>query len=150
QIIDRVEGDIMANSEKAIITNMCMIEDNQGNILVQNRLSSNWPGITFAGVNVEKAESFVDSFIREMFEKTRLTIHNPQICGTKQFQSDNDERYIVLMYKATQFSGTLRSSNEGEVFWINKSELTNYKLADDFEEMFKVMDSDSLSEFYYD
>ena len=140
----------MANSEKAIITNMCMIEDKQGNILVQDRLSSNWPGITFPGGKVEKAESFVDSIVREVFEETGLTIHNPQICGTKQFQTDNDERYIVLMYKATQFSGTLRSSNDGEVFWINKSELTNYMLADDFEEMFKVMDSDSLSEFYYD
>src|SRR5699024_717654 len=95
----------MANSEKAIITNMCMIEDNQGNILVQNRLSSNWPGITFPGGKVEKAESFVDSVVREVFKETGLTIHNPQICGTKQFQTDNDERYIVLMYKATQFLG---------------------------------------------
>ncbi|QQD84112.1 8-oxo-dGTP diphosphatase [Jeotgalicoccus sp. ATCC 8456] len=140
----------MPISEKAIITNMCMIENEDGQILVQNRNSEDWPGVTFPGGKVEKNESFVDSVVREVFEETGLTIHNPQICGTKQFQTDQDERYIVLMYRANQFSGTLRSSDEGEVFWINKNELNNFELANDFEEMFRVMDSDSLSEFYYD
>lgn len=140
----------MPISEKAIITNMCMIENEDGQILVQNRNSEDWPGVIFPGGKVEKNESFVDSVVREVFEETGLTIHNPQICGTKQFQTDQDERYIVLMYRANQFSGTLRSSDEGEVFWINKNELNNFELANDFEEMFRVMDSDSLSEFYYD
>ncbi len=140
----------MPISEKAIITNMCMIVNEDGQILVQNRNSEDWPGVTFPGGKVEKNESFVDSVVREVFEETGLTIHNPQICGTKQFQTDQDERYIVLMYRANQFSGTLRSSDEGEVFWINKNELNNFELANDFEEMFRVMDSDSLSEFYYD
>ena len=140
----------MPISEKAIITNMCMIENEDGQILVQNRNSEDWPGVTFPGGKVEKNESFVDSVVREVFEETGLTIHNPQIYGTKQFQTDQDERYIVLMYRANQFSGTLRSSDEGEVFWINKNELNNFELANDFEEMFRVMDSDSLSEFYYD
>lgn len=140
----------MPISEKAIITNMCMIENEDGQILVQNRNSEDWPGVTLPGGKVEKSESFVDSVVREVFEETGLTIHNPQICGTKQFQTDQDERYIVLMYRANQFSETLRSSDEGEVFWINKNELNNFELANDFEEMFRVMDSDSLSEFYYD
>lgn len=140
----------MPSSEKTIITNMCMIEKDDGQILVQDRNSEDWPGVTFPGGKVEKNESFVDSVVREVFEETGLTIHNHQICGTKQFQTDQDERYIVLMYRANQFSGTLRSSDEGEVFWINKDDLSNYQLAKDFEQMFKVMDSDSLSEFYYD
>lgn len=140
----------MPSSEKTIITNMCMIEKDDGQILIQDRNSNNWPGVTFPGGKVEKNESFVDSVVREVFEETGLTIQNPLICGTKQFQTDQDERYIVLMYRANQFSGTLRSSDEGEVFWINKDDLSNYQLANDFEQMFKVMDSDSLSEFYYD
>lgn len=140
----------MPSSEKVIITNMWMIENNDNQILVQDRKSENWPGVTFPGGKVEKNESFVDSVVREVFEETGLTIQNPLICGTKQFQTDQDERYIVLMYRANQFSGTLRSSDEGEVFWINKDDLSYYQLANDFEQMFKVMDSDSLSEFYYD
>ncbi|HJE19274.1 MAG TPA: 8-oxo-dGTP diphosphatase [Aliicoccus persicus] len=140
----------MSKSEQVIITNMCMIENEEGQILVQDRVSNNWPGITFPGGKVEKYESFVDSVIREVFEETGLTISQPQICGTKQFQTANDERYVVIMYKTMHFSGTLKSSAEGEVFWINKAELKDYKLANDFLQMFEVMNTDSLSEFYYD
>lgn len=140
----------MSKSEQVIITNMCMIENERGQILVQDRISNEWPGITFPGGKVEKYESFVDSVIREVFEETGLTISQPQICGTKQFQTTNDERYVVIMYKTMHFSGTLKSSAEGEVFWINKAELKDYKLANDFLQMFEVMNTDSLSEFYYD
>ena len=140
----------MSKSEQVIITNMCMIENERGQILVQDRISNEWPGITFPGGKVEKYESFVDSVIREVFEETGLTISQPQICGTKQFQTANDERYVVIMYKTMHFSGTLKSSAEGEVFWINKAELKDYKLANDFLQMFEVMNTDSLSEFYYD
>ena len=140
----------MSKAEKTIITNMCMIENEKGQILIQDRVSSNWPGVTFPGGKVEKNESFVDSVIREVFEETGLIVKSPQICGTKQFQTEDDERYIVLMYKTNQYSGTLLSSDEGEVFWINKDDLLSYKLANDFSKMFKVMDSDILSEFYYD
>lgn len=140
----------MSKSEQVIITNMCMIENEEGQILVQDRVSSNWPGITFPGGKVEKYESFVDSVIREVFEETGLTISQPQICGTKQFQTANDERYVVFMYKTMHFSGSLKSSDEGEVFWINKGELKDYKLANDFMQMFEVINTDSLSEFYYD
>ena len=140
----------MSRAEKAIITNMCMIENDKGQILIQDRVSSNWPGVTFPGGTVEKNESFVDSVIREVFEETGLVIKNPQICGTKQFQTEDDERYLVLMYKTNQFSGNLRSSEESEVLWIDKYQLGTYHLANDFDEMFRVMDSDILSEFYYD
>src|SRR5699024_3627265 len=122
----------MANSVKAIVTNICMIEDIQNNILVLDRLVSTSPSISFLVGKIENAESIVVTVVHEVFEDTGLMIHNPQICRTMQFQTDNDEKYIVLMYKATQFSGTLSSSDEREVFWIKKSELTNYKLANDF------------------
>lgn len=45
------------------------------------------------------------------------------------------------------FSGTLKSSNEGKVFWIKQNELKNYKLASDFEEMYKIFIDDNLQEF---
>lgn len=51
-----------------------------------------------------------------MYEETGLIIKKSQICGTKQFQTDQGERYIVLMYKTSIFSGNLNSSVEGDVF----------------------------------
>ena len=139
----------MSRSESAIFTNLCMICDHAGNILVQDRKDPHWPGLCFPGGHVEPGESFVDSVIREVWEETGLTIENPILCGTKQFQTNNGERYVVLFYKTDRFSGTLRSSEEGEVFWIPRHTLREYTLADDFPDMVKVMEEENLSEFYY-
>ncbi len=138
----------MAREEKAVFVNMCMITDGQ-KVLVQDRKNPDWPGVTFPGGHVEKEESFVAAVIREVFEETGLTIQDPVLCGTKQFQDENDARYVVLFYKASRFSGELKSSEEGEVFWIDREKLTDYPLAPDMEAMVQVMESDSLSEFYY-
>lgn len=139
----------MENIEKVELTNMCMIYDDQGRILVQNRVKKDWAGITFPGGHVEKGESFVKSVIREVFEETGLEIENPQICGVKQFQTKEDARYVVLFFKTNKFKGEIKSSEEGEVFWIKKEDLKNYKLSNDFDKMFEVFNSEDLSEFFY-
>ena len=139
----------MAREELAVFTNMCMITDANGNVLVQDRKNPDWPGITFPGGHVESGESFTQSVIREVFEETGLIVEKPVLCGTKQFQTRNDARYVVLFYKASKFHGSLKSSAEGEVYWLPRSELFNQKLAPDMMEMVQVMESENLSEFYY-
>ena len=139
----------ISKSEQAIFTNMCMVYDAQGRILVQNRINKNWPGITFPGGHIDKGESFTKSVIREVWEETGLMIKSPVLCGTKQFQTGYGERYVVLLYKANQFEGELRPSDEGDVFWIAREDLVNYQLASDFKEMLEIFESDELSEFYY-
>ena len=139
----------MSRSEQAIFTNLCMVYDHAGNILVQDRLDPSWPGLCFPGGHVEPGESFVDSVIREVWEETGLTIESPKLCGTKQFQTKKGERYVVFFYKTDKFSGELKSSDEGNVFWIPRNTLDQYTLCDDFSDMVKVFESDDLSEFYY-
>lgn len=139
----------MARTEQAIFTNMCMIEDGEGRVLIQDRKDPNWPGYTFPGGHVEPGESFVGSVIREVWEETGLIIEHPTLCGIKQFQTKEGARYLVLFYKANRFSGTLTSSDEGEVFWLPREELDHSPLASDFAEMLKVFEDDTLSEFYY-
>ena len=139
----------MARTEQAIFTNLCMVYDHNGNILVQDRADPDWPGICFPGGHVEPGESFVESVIREVWEETGLTIEKPVLCGTKQFQTEKGVRYVVLFYKTDRFSGELKSSDEGEVFWIPRETLPGYQLCDDFMDMVKVFESDGLSEFYY-
>ena len=140
----------MSHPEKAIFTNMCMVYDDSGNILVQDRKNPDWPGITFPGGHVEPGESFVESTIREVREETGLTIENPVLCGIKQFgELDTGARYVVLFFKANHFSGKLKSSDEGEVFWIPRKDLKKYPLADDFEDMVRIFESEDLSEFYW-
>ena len=139
----------MARAEQAIFTNLCMVYDHDGNILVEDRRDPDWPGLCFPGGHIEPGESFVESVIREVREETGLTIKNPKLCGTKQFQTRKGERYVVFFYKTNCYSGELKSSDEGDVFWIPRGDLHKYTLCDDFPDMIRVFEEDDLSEFYY-
>lgn len=139
----------MGNSEKAIVTVLGMVYDGD-KILLQNRIKKDWCGFTFPGGHVEKEESFVKAIIREIYEETGLTIREPRLCGVKQFQTDEDERYIVFLFKTDKFEGTLTSSEEGEMKWIHRDSLKDYTLVEDFMELLKVFDSEGYSEFMYE
>lgn len=139
----------MSREERAIFTVLCMITDKHGRLLMEDRKDPSWPGVCFPGGHVEPGEAFTDAAIREVWEETGLTIENPRFCGVKQFQNRNNARYVVFFYRSNSFSGTLRSSDEGEVFWVERDSLQNYTLVDDFMDMLKVMESPELNEFYY-
>ena len=136
----------MARRETVVLTNMCMVYDGEGNILVQDRLNPEWPGVTFPGGHVEPGESFTKAVIREVWEETGLTIEKPQLWGLKQFWEEDGTRYIVVLYKTNRFSGELRSSSEGKMFWIKRSELEQYQLAVSFDQMICLFEDDTLGE----
>ncbi len=133
--------------ESVTLTNMCMICDGD-KVLVQDRRDPAWPGITFPGGHVEEGESFTDAVIREVWEETGLRITAPRLVGIKDWYSDAS-RYIVLLYRADRFSGTLHSSEEGEVWWEALGDLPKRKLANDMEAMLRVFLEEDISEFYY-
>ncbi len=139
----------MSRTETVKLTNMCMVYD--GNkVLIQNKVDDeSWNGITFPGGHVEKGEPFTDSVIREVFEETGLTISAPQLCGVKDWIQDDSSRYMVLLYKTNKFTGELKSSEEGEIYWIDLNELSQMKLANDMNDLMKVFLDDDLSEFRY-
>lgn len=142
----------MARMEEVELTNMCMVCDGKGNVLVQNKKGDRtWHGWNFPGGHVEQGEFVTPSVIREVREETGLTIENPKLCGIKEFQKEQDgKRFIVFLYAASRFSGELRSSDEGDVFWYPLSELKRSKeLADGFSEMLPVFTSDEISEVLY-
>ncbi len=139
----------MSRQIPVTLTNMCMVRDGS-RVLVQERLASDWPGITFPGGHVESGESFCDAVIREVYEETGLTIENPRLCGLKEWENGDGSRYVVLFYQTDRFSGELRPSEEGPVFWAELTDLPNMKLSTDFEHNLRVFLEDDLSEFYYE
>lgn len=140
----------MPRDERAIFTNMCMVCDSAGRVLVQDRTDCNWPGVVFPGGHVEPGEAFFDAVVREVREETGLTVQDPVLCGVKQFQTDDGARYVVLLYKATRFTGELTSSEEGEVFWVNPQDLRTCRLARGFDQMLRVFADDTAGEIWYD
>lgn len=139
----------MDKPERVILTNMCMIQRGS-KVLVEDKVSRWANGIIFPGGHVEEHEPIVDSVIREMREETGLTIENPALCGIKEWINEDGSRYIVFLFKTDQFSGKLKSSEEGQVFWADRDEILNMNWIWHLDGILRVMESDSLSELYLD
>ena len=137
----------MSRSQLVTLTNMCMIYDNN-RVLVQNKIGKYFSGITFPGGHVEEDESLTDAVIREVLEETGLTISEPRLCGTKNWTMKNGVRYIVFLYKTNKFSGELKSSHEGEVFWTDIESMKNMELADSMDGTLKVFLNEDIEEQY--
>ncbi len=137
----------MEHTERVILTNLCMIRSGS-KILVEDKVGKWAGGIFLPGGHVEDKEPVVDSVIREMKEETGLTVLDPRLVGVKQFPIENG-RYVVLLFKATRWSGNLISSEEGQMEWLKYSDLSTVKTVDDFDNLLKVMNTPELTEFQY-
>lgn len=139
----------MRTPEQVIFANMCMICDDMGNVLVQDRVDPKWSGITFPGGHVESGESFTDAVKREVLEETGLKISVPRLCGIKDWIEEDGRRYVVHLYQTDRFEGEVISSEEGRIFWLPLCDLPQTKLASGMDLMLKVFCEDSLSEMFF-
>ena len=139
----------MSRRSEIELTNLCLIYDGD-KILVQEKLGTKYPGgLVFPGGHVEEGESLIQSVIREMKEETGLTIEKPIPCGFKDWIQEDGTRYLVLLYKTDKFSGELKSSDEGRVFWISRSQINDLNLIWNMRELLEIFDSDIYSEFFF-
>lgn len=134
-------------TEQVELTVVCLIH-NEDSFLLQDRVKEDWKGYALPGGHIEPGESIVDAVVREMKEETGLIIKTPRLCGIKQFPIEGG-RYIVFLFETDQFEGKIVDSDEGKMYWVKKSELSNVNLVDDFAELIEVMLSDTLTEFQY-
>ena len=137
----------MDRTERVELTSLCMVYRGE-ELLLQNRVKTDWRGYCFPGGHVEPGESIVDSVVREMKEETGLTVSGLHLCGIKQFPIDGG-RYLVFFFKTDRFMGDLYSSEEGKMEWISREALPYLNTVSDFMDMLKVFDRDDLTEFQY-
>ena len=143
----------MSRTTPTILCNLCMVEDlENGKVVLQYRSPERykkWSGYAFPGGHIEEGESLAESVIREVYEETGLTIAAPKLVAVKDWEPDEGGRYIVFCYKATEYTGQLRSSEEGEVSWVSKDQLEKLDLSYDMLPLLEVMEDPDLSEYYY-
>lgn len=137
----------MSKTETVELTVLCLVHRG-GELLLQNRVKQDWQGWAIPGGHVEPGEAIVDAVVREMQEETGLTVLHPRLCGIKHFPIDGG-RYLVFLFETEVFTGILRSSGEGEMRWIPRSRLGEYRTVEDLDALLEVMLRPELTEFQY-
>lgn len=135
----------MAGIEKVIFMNMCMVYDNEGNVLALDKEGKGYSGTTFPGGHVETGETFKESVIREIYEETGLTIQNPRLTGIYHWMT-GDIRNVGFLYKTAKYEGELVSSEEGKVYWISGEQFLKKPLAPGMEQVWQMMHDENAQE----
>jgi 8-oxo-dGTP diphosphatase len=143
---------MMNRTENIELAVLCLIYD-ETKYLLQDRMRDDWKGYVLPGGHIEQGESIVDAVVREIKEEPGLTILNPTLCGVKQFPiMDGDYkngRYLVFLFKTSEYEGELTSSEEGFMHWVEREDLYKVNLVEDFDDLIDVMMNEKLNEFQY-
>ena len=122
------------------LTIMCMVYKDDGSFLVENRLKKDWPGLTFPGGHVEDNELIEDAVIREMKEETGLELKEIEPRGYIEWNEFGDDvRHLAMLFRSNKFKGKLKSSKEGEIFFIKEEDIGKYLLSNDFEKIYQKL-----------
>ena len=142
----------MSRSQATILTNMCLIEDDHGNIVMQIRdpKGYSWSGAALPGGHIEAHEGLVESVIREVKEETGLTIKNPKLVGMKHWYARQmTRRYLVFLYRTSDFEGDIHSTEEGEVRWVARRMFLRWSWPMTCSTYCACLKRDQLSELFY-
>ncbi len=110
-------------------TTLCYIENDRAQYLMLHRVKKKndvnhdtWIGL---GGKLEAGETPLACALREVQEESGLTLRNAAYRGVVTFLSDIYPDECMHLFTATQFSGALIACNEGNLEWVNKSQISH-------------------------
>lgn len=108
------------------MTTLCYIEK-EGKYLMLHRVKKHhdinagkWIGV---GGHVENGETPEECLLREVKEETGLTLTAYRLRGLVTFLSDVCEPELMCVFTADAFDGELIECDEGELAWVDKSDV---------------------------
>lgn len=116
---------------KSQLTTLCYIEENEKYLMLHRTKKDNdenhdkWIGV---GGHFEKGESPEECLVREVKEETGLTLHSFDFRGIVTFVSDENPAEYMCLFTSKDFSGEMIQCNEGQLEWVDKSDVTNLNL----------------------
>lgn len=81
-----------------------------------------WIGV---GGHVEKDESPEECLVREVREETGLTLTAYKFRGLITFVNSKCESELMCVFTADGYTGELITCNEGELRWVDKTQVPN-------------------------
>ena len=127
-------------------TTLCYIE-REGQYLMLHRVKKEndlnhdkWIGV---GGKFEEEESPEDCLLREVREETGLTLLDWRYRGVVTFVSDKWGTEYMHLFTATEFSGELKTCDEGVLEWIDKAALLSLPLWEGDKIFLRLLDSDA-------
>lgn len=80
------------------------------------------------GGKFEAAETPEECVIREVLEESGLSIQNPKLRGLLMFPKFKGNDWYVFVFTATEFSGELIDSPEGQLEWVPDKKILDLNL----------------------
>lgn len=115
------------------LATLCYITNGNKTLMLHRTKKKNdahkdkWNGI---GGKFEPGETPEECVIREVKEETGLTIHNPKLAGRILFPqfTQQPEDWHVYVFTASDSTGELSESKEGDLEWVPNEKLLDLNL----------------------
>ena len=114
-----------------ILATLCYIKRDGYTLMLHRNKKANdihegkWNGL---GGKFEAGETPEECVIREVYEESGLSIHNPKLCGLLMFPRFMGNHWYVFVFTASEFTGALIDSPEGILEWIPDEQVLHLNL----------------------